>query len=349
MTSPPHELKAVLSTCPEPGQVAEVTPGVRWLRMALPFALNHINLWLLRDEFQGRSGWTLVDTCIDHPAARQVWEKVFQQHLEGLPIVRVVVTHMHPDHIGLAHWLCQRWQAPLWISATDHTHARMGSGAIRGFGGEAAAAFYAQHGMTHPEHLAHIRDRGQYYGRMVPEVPASYRRLLDGMTLEIGGHTWRCISGHGHAPEHMALYNPDRELLISGDMVLPRISTNVAVYESEPEGDPLALFLASIRRFLELPAPTRVLPSHGEPFIGLHTRVAQLIAHHDERLKELLQACTSGLSAYEILPVLFKRELDPLQTTFAMGEAIAHLNHLWHQGRLQRMVGAQGEWRFQAP
>ncbi|MEY2661646.1 MAG: hypothetical protein RLZZ123_2818, partial [Pseudomonadota bacterium] len=113
MTSPPHELKAVLSTCPEPGQVLEVTPGVRWLRMALPFALNHINLWLLRDEFQGRHGWTLVDTCIDHPAAREVWEHVFQHHLENLPIVRVVVTHMHPDHIGLAHWLCQRWQAPL--------------------------------------------------------------------------------------------------------------------------------------------------------------------------------------------------------------------------------------------
>lgn len=348
MTTTPNELTYVLPTCPDPGQITELVPGVRWLRMALPFALNHINLWLLRDHFQGRDGWTLVDTCIDHPESRQAWESVFARHLDGLPIVRVVVTHMHPDHIGLAHWLCARWQAPLWISATDYIQARMGSGAIQGFGGEAAVRFYAQHGMTDPDHLAYIFARGKDFARMVPEVPGSYRRLLDGLTLDIGGHRWRCISGHGHAPEHMALYDAGRDLLISGDMVLPRISTNVTVFESEPEGDPLALFLASIRRFLDLPGTSWVLPSHGEPFVGLHTRVAQLSQHHEDRLGELLAVCGQAQTAYGILPVLFRRELDPLQTTFAMGEAIAHLNHLWHQGRLRRFTDERGQWRFQA-
>jgi glyoxylase-like metal-dependent hydrolase (beta-lactamase superfamily II) len=349
MNSPPNELTPVLAQRPEPGGVCEVMPGVIWLRMALPFALNHINLWLLRDTFQGRDGWTLVDTCIDHPDARLAWEGVIAQHLDGLPIVRVVVTHMHPDHIGLAHWLCERFDAPLWISAADHLNARLGSGAIRGFGGEAAASFYAQHGMTAPEHLQQIHDRGSHYADMVPKVPGSFRRLLDGMGVEIGGHRWRCISGHGHAPEHMALWDDTRAVLISGDMVLPRISTNVAVYETEPEGDPLGLFLSSIDRFLDLPARACVLPSHGDPFVGLHVRIQQLHDHHTERLGELVQACrATAQSAYDLLPVLFKRVLDPHQTTFAMGEAIAHLNHLWHRGRVRRTTGTLGEWRFLA-
>jgi glyoxylase-like metal-dependent hydrolase (beta-lactamase superfamily II) len=349
MTSPPTELTHVLPDRPDAGGVLDVMPGVRWLRMSLPFALNHINLWLLRDEFQGRQGWTLVDTCIDHPASRLAWEGVIADHLDGLPIVRIVATHMHPDHVGLAHWLAPRFDAPLWMSTGDYLNARLGSGTIRGFGGDAAARFYSRHGMTHPEHLAQIRNRGDYYADMVPQVPGSYRRLLDGGLVHIGGHVWRCISGQGHSPEHMALWDEARGVLISGDMVLPRISTNVSVYENEPEGDPLGHFLASIDRFLDLPAQACVLPSHGDPFVGLHVRVAQLHAHHDERLAELVQACdSSAQSAYDLLPVLFKRELDPHQTTFAMGEAIAHLNHLWHRGRVRRDLGADGVWRFQA-
>ena len=348
MTTSSSGLQYFLPNRPELGQIVEVLPGVRWLRMALPFALNHINLWLLRDSFEGRDGWTLIDTCVDQVSTRQAWERVFAEHLEGLPIVRVVVTHMHPDHIGLAHWLCQRWQAPLWISATEHLSARLGSGVNQGFAGAAATDFYARHGLSDPVALAQFRERGLHYAQMVPDVPGSYRRLLDGMTLDIGGQRWRCISGYGHAPEHIALFDAGRGLLVAGDMVLPRISTNVSVHEGEPEGDPLALYLNSIRRFLVLPADTRVLPSHGEPFIGLHQRVEQLCQHHQERLTELLQACHRPQSAVDVLPVLFRRPLDALQTTFAMGEAIAHLNHLWHLGQLRRLQGAAGEWRFQA-
>ena len=350
MNNTPSELTYPLAPQrPAAGQVLDVADGVRWLRMALPFALDHINLWLLRDHFDGRDGWTVVDTRIDHPDARAAWEGVFQHHLDGLPIVRVVITHMHPDHIGLAHWLCERWQVPMWISLGDYLNARMGSGAVRGFGGDAARGFFTCHGITNPEHIQAVGLHGPRYGDMVPQVPANYRRLLDGQTLVIGSRTWRCIAGYGHAPEHMALYDEQGGVLISGDMVLPRISTNVSVYETEPEGDPLGLFLSSLDRYLALPADTLVLPSHGEPFIGLHARVAQLKQHHAERLAELIQACRNQpKTALDILPVLFKRQLDAHQLAFAMGEAIAHLNHLWHQQRLTRSVDAQHVHRFVA-
>jgi glyoxylase-like metal-dependent hydrolase (beta-lactamase superfamily II) len=344
---------------PEPGASIEVAPGVKWLRMALPFALDHINLWLLRDEMPSQTtpgemlqGWTVVDCCITRDEAKAQWERVFARELEGLPILRVVVTHMHPDHIGLAHWLCERWTTVthvcrLWASATDYLSARLGSQSTTGFGGDAAARFFAMHGLTDPDSVEKIRARTGYYAGMVPAVPASYCRIMDGSVITIGGRAWRCISGHGHAPEHIALHSEDAGVLISGDMVLPRISTNVSVYEQEPEANSLALFLASIDKFLPLPESTLVLPSHGKPFTGLHTRIRQLHDHHRDRLAEVIQACAAQpCSAADILPVMFRRPLDLHQTTFAMGEAIAHLHLLWFDGQLQRRVGADGIYRF---
>jgi glyoxylase-like metal-dependent hydrolase (beta-lactamase superfamily II) len=334
---------------PALGSTLEVAPGVRWLRMGLPFALDHINLWLLRDRQEGVEGWTLVDCGIANDATRAAWEQVFAEHLDGLPVLRLIVTHMHPDHIGLAHWLTERWQVRMWVSATDYNAARMASQSTTGFGGERSAAFFASHGLTDPQAMAKVRARSNYYAGMVPQLPESYRRLMDGMLLPIGGHAWRCIAGYGHAPEHIALHSPLLGVLISGDMVLPRISTNVSVYDLEPESDPLALFLTSLTRFDGLPATTLVLPSHGKPFTGLHTRTRQLHQHHAERLAEAMVACSArACSAADLLPVLFKRALDLHQTTFAMGESLAHLHALWHAGRLQRRVGDDGVWRFSA-
>ena len=332
---------------PSPGETMEIAPGVRWIRMALPFALDHINLWLLRDEIDGRPGWTVVDTCISRDEAKAQWEQVFATQLQGLPILRVIVTHMHPDHIGLAWWLCEKWDAPLWISATDFNAARLASQSTTGFGGATAADFFASHGLTDPESLEKIRARASYYPSMVPQVPRRFRRLQDGDTVAIGGREWRCIAGYGHAPEHISLFCQDLCVLISGDMLLPRISTNVSVYDVEPESNPLKQFLGSIDRFTPLAEDTLVLPSHGKPFRGLHERVRQLHAHHDERLREVIEACSEGpKSAADVLPVLFKRQLDLHQTTFAMGESVAHLHALWHAGRLQRRRDAQGIWRF---
>ena len=332
---------------PEPGTVLEVAPGVRWLRMRLPFALDHINLWLLRDRLDGREGWSIVDCGVADDATRAAWEQVFARELDGLPVLRVICTHMHPDHLGLGQWLTERWGCALWISATDWNAARMATRVTTGFGGEAAADFFASHGLTDPAALEKVRERRNHYGALVPAVPASFRRLLDGQVLQIGDTAWRCIAGYGHAPEHMALHAAALGVLISGDMVLPRISTNVSVIDIEPEADPLALYLDSLARYRELPAPTLVLPSHGRPFTGLHRRLAQLAEHHEERYAEVLDACRAApQSAADLLMLLFKRRLDPHQTTFAMGESIAHLHALWHTGRLRRERGADGVLRF---
>lgn len=339
---------------PEMGTTMEVAPGVRWVRMSLPFALDHINLWLLRDRQDGREGWSIVDCGITSDATRAAWERVFEHELGGLPVLRVIVTHMHPDHIGLAHWLTDRWSAPgqpcrLWISASDFNASRLASQSTTGFGGDAAAAFFASHGLTDPESVQRVRQRSNYYASMVPQVPTQFRRLLDGQSVEIGGHAWRCIAGYGHAPEHISLYSESLGVLIAGDMVLPRISTNVSVIDLEPEADPLPLYLDSIERLRALPDDTLVLPAHGRPFRGLHERIGQLQAHHDERLQEVREACAQQpRSAAELLPVLFRRKLDLHQTTFAMGEAIAHLHLLWHRGELRREAHADGVFRFAA-
>ncbi|HEX7686634.1 MAG TPA: MBL fold metallo-hydrolase [Burkholderiaceae bacterium] len=335
-------------TLPAPGDAIDVAPGVRWLRMPLPFALDHINLWLLRDRDEaGREGWAIVDCGVANDATRAAWEQVFAHHLDGLPVLRVIVTHMHPDHIGNAAWLCERWDCRLWISATDWNAARLASQSTTGFGGEHAAAFFRRHGLLDPEALAKVRARSGYYASMVPEVPRQFRRLLDGRVVRIGDHAWRCIAGYGHSPEHMSLHCEALGVLVSGDMVLPRISTNVSVIDVEPEADPLPLYLESIARLRALPAQTLILPSHGRPFTGLHERIGQLERHHDERFADTLAACRAkACSAADLLPVLFRRPLDLHQTTFAMGEAIAHLHALAGRGELRARLDDDGVRRF---
>ena len=344
---------------PAIGTTIEVAPGVRWLRMALPFQLDHINLWLLRDVQDGANGpvqgWTIVDCGISNDATRAAWETIFANELQGLPVLRVIVTHMHPDHIGLAHWLTERWkdgptECRLWISATDYNVAHLASSGVAAIGGEATARFMASHGLTDEASQTSIKARTNYYANMVPRVPASFRRLHDGDTLQIGGRAWRCHAGFGHAPEHMSLHCAELNTLISGDMVLPRISTNVSVHEIEPESNPLVQYLDSIKRMKALPADSLVLPSHGRPFIGLHTRIDQLVAHHDERFAEVLAACAEAPQhAADLLMVLFKRKLDLHQTTFAMGESVAHLHALWLAGTLVRRLDGDGIYRFALP
>jgi glyoxylase-like metal-dependent hydrolase (beta-lactamase superfamily II) len=242
-------------TLPEIGALQEVFPGVFWLRMPLPFALDHINLWLLRDCFEGREGWTIVDCGITSEVIQNAWNTIFENHLQGLPIVRVIVTHMHPDHVGLAHWLCDKWKVPLWMSMTDYLMARWLSskegglkvGAMAG-GGGAADHFY-QHGLTNEDDLEKIRARSDYYSNLVPQVPSRFRRVMDGEDVLIGNRMWQAISGYGHAPEHLSFACIKDQIMISGDMMLPRISTNISVYDSEPDSDPLGMFLDSIGKY----------------------------------------------------------------------------------------------------
>lgn len=337
---------------PQPGTAHTVADGLRWIRMPLPFALNHINLWLLRDNIDGRDGWTVVDCGVSRDEVKALWEQVFENALDGLPILRVIVTHMHPDHIGLAHWLCERWDAPLWMTMTDYAVARLWSRpSVNGVNaggpnGQAAVDHFTRHGLADPQAQDKIRERANYYPSLVPDVPARFVRIMDGDRLSIGGREWRIIVGYGHAPEHASLYCDTLQVLISGDMVLPRISTNVSVFDYEPDANPLPLYLNSLRAYDGIPLETLVLPSHGKPFRGLHERVTQQHTHHAERLQEVLDACTQPMSTTDIVPIMFRRELDVHQLTFAMGEALAHLHALYFEGKLNRETGADGIIRF---
>lgn len=335
-------------------QLMTLRPGLHWVRMPLPFALDHINLWVLDDSFEGELSWTLIDSGIANEPIRDAWQTLWAGPLNGRPLSRMLVTHMHPDHVGNANWLIEQFsgaqnQARLWMSAADYLAAKISSSQTSGHGGERAATYFGEHGLQDKESVARIRERGDYYASMVPALPSAYRRLMDGMNVDIGGRQWRCMAGFGHSPEHIALFAERDGLLISGDMLLPRISTNVSVTDTEPESDALGLFLASLTRMESLPGDTLVLPSHGLPFTGLHERIRALHAHHEARLDELRSVCAhTPVSAADVLPLLFKRTLDLHQTTFAMGEAVAHLNHLWHLGEVKRHKDERGVWRFVA-
>lgn len=335
-------LEFPFAEAPAPGALRNVAPGVHWLRMALPFALDHINLWLLEDG----DGWTLVDTGLADAPTRALWDQVFAGAAGARPVRRVLVTHFHPDHMGNAGWLCERFGVPLWMTQGEYLTAHAVRAGAAGFVPEATLALYRAHGLDEAR-LALVGGRGNQYRRLVSELPTQYRRIVDGETITVHGRAWRVIDGYGHAPEHASLYCESLRLLISGDMLLPKISTHVGVWPTDPEGDPLGLFLRSIGRCRELPQDTLVLPSHGLPFRGAHARVAQLEAHHEARLAELLAACRAApRSAADVVGLLFRRVLDAHQMFFAMGEAIAHLHYLERAGRLRRARGADGVTRF---
>jgi glyoxylase-like metal-dependent hydrolase (beta-lactamase superfamily II) len=325
---------------PQPGTTLEVAPGVRWLSMPLPFQLDHINLWLLEDE----GGWTIVDCGIGDSATRGLWERIFAIIQ---PIKRVIVTHYHPDHAGNAGWLCQRFGVELWTTQGEYltAHAVRTSGA--GYTSEAVLSVFNKNGLDPERSRAMAAMRGNNrYAELVPDFPHAYRRIIEGDRLRIGAREWQAIIGHGHAPEHLSLFSEELNVVIAGDMLLSTISTNVSVWSIDPEGDPLRLFLESVARYRDLPQDVLVLPSHGKPFRGAHARVAQLEQHHEQRLKELLEALQQPKAAGELLPVLFRRPLDTHHMFFAMGEAIAHLHRLYYAGRARRKLGADGVMRY---
>ena len=332
---------------PAPGTTLEVAPGVHWLRMALPFQLDHINLWLLEDGTKEDPGWTIVDSGLGNAPTRELWEKIFAAKFAANPVKRVLVTHYHPDHAGNAAWLCKRFGVELWMTQGEYLTAHAVRTSTAGYTTEAVLAVFRRNGLD-DEHYAGMQGRSNRYAELVPDFPASYRRIIDGDSVRVGSNGWRAIIGHGHAPEHLSLYCKELNVVIAGDMLLSTISTNVSVWSIDPEGDPLRLFLDSIARYRDLPPDVLVLPSHGKPFRGAHARVAQLEKHHRKHFDELLHALDKPRSAGELLGVLFKRKLDPHQTFFAMGEAIAHLHYLHYAGKLRRAAGKDGIVRYEA-
>lgn len=340
----PDTLSHPYPQAPAESRLLQVAPGVYWMRQPLPFALNHVNLWLLR----GDDGWTIVDTGIAGSRGRAQWEHVFSTGLDGVPVERLVVTHYHPDHAGLADWIVRRFDVPLHMTQAEWLMARLLHQDRTSDLAAAFERFYRNAGLTGAE-LTSMLERGNAYPRGVPAVPAAYHRIRHGDQMRIGGRDWRVIGGGGHSPEHAALYCPELELLISGDQVLPRISPNVSVWPLEPEADPLSDFLNGLDRLRGLPERTLVLPSHGLPFHGLESRLDALAAHHAERLEETVGHCAARpRSGAEIMHLLFPRALDTHQTSFALGEALAHLHHLVRLRRMTVETAGDGIHRFRA-
>lgn len=317
---------------PPLGETLEVAPGIHWLRMPLPFKLDHINLWLLEDG----DGWTIVDTGICTDEVKVAWEALFTGAMAGRPVKRVVVTHFHPDHAGLAGWLTERFDAPLVMPLTEWTFGRMLSLDGQDRSQEAFKKFYRRAGFS-KDMMEAVSRRAGGYKKIVSPIPAAFERISDGDSIEIGGRKWRMIVGRGHSPEHACLYCDEADVLISGDQVLPKISPNVSVWPQEPEGRPLSLFIDTIARLRnQIGGDPLVLPSHNWPFKGFHARLDDLDAHHVERLDETVEALHEPSTGVDVLYRLFKRELDEHQTFFAIGETLAHLHHLLEDGRARR-------------
>jgi glyoxylase-like metal-dependent hydrolase (beta-lactamase superfamily II) len=327
---------------PQPGEAIPVAEGVWWIRMPLPFALDHINLWILADG----DGFTLVDTGYGVQATWDLWEKHFTGLLAGKPVKNIVVTHYHPDHVGSAGWLVERTGAPMWMTTGEYLSAHAAREDFGGFDRQNTIDLYIANGVDPASIPESVSKKGGGYGRGVPGVPKRYRRMMHGDKLSIGGRSWEVITVFGHAPEHAALWCESLNVLISGDQVLPRITTNVGVWGNQPEANPLKLFLDSMSRFSHLPGDALVLPSHDRVFLGLHTRIAEYHDHHARRLERLLEGCAEPITAFQALPLLFKRKLDDHQMMFAMGEAIAHLHYLLAQGKVERRVDEAGVRRF---
>ncbi|MBL6958709.1 MAG: MBL fold metallo-hydrolase [Rhodospirillales bacterium] len=328
------DLTFVFEGEPAPGEIREAAPGVFWLRMPLPFKLDHINLWLLEDG----DGWTIIDTGINRDEVKAAWEQVFADHFTDRPLKRVIVTHFHPDHIGLAGWLTERFDVELWTSAAEWTFARMLSIDTGEDLMDCFRRFYRLAGFD-DDLMALVEKRANPYPTRVSPIPTAFRRISDGDEIDINGRTWRIMVGTGHAPEHCCLYCEDLNVLISGDQILPIITPNISIWPQEPDADPLKLYLGSLPRFKPLPDDVLVLPSHKWPFTGLHGRLDVLAHHHDERLEETFAACAEPLTGVEVLKHLFKRELDDHQVFFAIGESLAHLHYLMGQGRIEKIQG----------
>jgi glyoxylase-like metal-dependent hydrolase (beta-lactamase superfamily II) len=326
---------------PLPGQTLPLAPGLLWLRMPLPFALNHINLWLIEDG----SDWVLVDTGVPDQKSRALWRAVLAGPMAGRPLSRLIVTHFHPDHMGLAAWLLRQFPVAMETTQAEWLYGRMLSLDSGEAFVEASVAFYRGAGFT-DDLLALVAERGNAYGKRVKYIPSACRRLRDGDVLRLGPHRWQVIVGEGHAPEMACLWCEERNLLISGDQILPSISPNVSVWPNEPDADPLRLFLGSLERFRRLPADCLVLPSHGRPFYGLHERIDALARHHQDRLEETREACRQPITAYDLLTIMFPRELDSHQLFFAIGESLAHLHYLAAKGQLVRETDSAGVHRF---
>jgi len=329
--SPPGELTYPFPQAPGTGEVVEVAPGILWVRLALPFRLDHVNIYLIEDD----GGWAVFDAGIADEASRAAWEALLAGPLAGARLTRLIVSHAHPDHIGLAGWLCERHGLPLLCSQTTYLsclNISLSPGALEA---KPYRDFYRRHGLS-AEMTELVSTRGHSYLKMVTPLPLTFMRLLSGDNLTIGGRQFRVYSGDGHAPEQILLYLPEEKVLLAADQVIAKITPNISVWAVDPDGDPLGHYLRSTRLIRQhVPEDTLALPGHQLPFYGLQQRCEEIVAHHDERCRQIAEACESGpKSVADLVPVLFPRQLDAHQLSFAFSEVHAHVNRMLRRGEL---------------
>jgi glyoxylase-like metal-dependent hydrolase (beta-lactamase superfamily II) len=326
---------------PKPGEAVEIAPGVKWLRMPLGGSLAFINVWALDDG----SGWAIVDTGMGGPDTQKAWRAAFAGDLANRPATRVFVTHMHPDHIGMAGWLTRKFQCRMWISRLEYLMCRSLAADTGREAPADALTFYKAAGWGEDD-LETYRARFGGFGRALHALPDSFHRLNDGDQVKIGEHTWMVVVGSGHSPEHACLWCPELKLMISGDQVLPKISSNVSVFPTEPEGDPLTDWLVSLKRIKgKVPDDVLVLPAHNDPFHGLHARIDHLIGGHERGLTRLRALIAEPKRSVDVFHVLFRRKIDSNLLGMATGEALAHLNCLLARGQAVRTRDENGvDW-----
>ena len=326
---------------PARGFTTEVAPGVHWIRMPLPYALNHINLWAIDDG----AGWAIVDTGVRTDETAAVWRELFSNARDERPLTRVFVTHMHPDHVGMAGWLTRKFGVRLWMSRLEYLSCRA---MVSDTGREAPldAIEFCHRAGWGAAAIETYRARFGNFGKHIQTLPDSFRRLHDGEEFAIGAHTWRVVIGSGHSPEHACLYCPELKLLISGDQVLPRISSNVSVYPTEPDADPMTNWLDSLAKIeREVADDVLVLPAHNECFRGLHARIDALAKGQQRSLERLRRSLVEPKRAIDVFGALFARvigEADVSLLGMATGESLACLNHLMRRGEVSREFDAGG-------
>ena len=322
------------------GEVVEVARGILWIRLPLPFRLDHVNIYLVEDD----NGWAVVDTGIGDGITRRVWEQLMTGPLAGVKLTRIFVTHFHPDHIGLAGWLAERFKIPLLCSQTTYLSSQNISLNPGLLDSKFYHDFYLRHGMD-ADTVAQVSTNGHAYLGMVETLPPVFMRCVSGDTLRIGRRNFEVIAGNGHAPEQLMLYCRAEHILVAGDQVIANITPNVSVWAVDPEGDPLGLYLKSLSSMVEQIEPSAlVLSGHQLPFFGLHTRCQQIINHHRTRCAMIDEACrTKAHSVADLVPVIFSRPLDAHQLGFAFSEVHAHVNYMVRQGCLSKEIAEQRE------
>ena len=325
---------------PGTGELIALADGVGWARLPIPGSLRHINIWILDDG----DGVALVDTGLDIAPCREAWEALFAGPLAGRTVTRVICTHFHPDHLGLAGWLTERFAVPLWMTRGEWLFGRMLASDVRDAPPPAAVAFWRAAGWDEARIDAESAKGWGRFASIVSPIPVGYVRMEEGDRFPVGGRTWRVLIGSGHCPEHACLIDDEGGLMIAGDQVLPRITSNVSVGLSEPEADPLGEWLASIARLKDLPDSLLVLPSHGEPFTGLHARLDALAHGHRDRLDALHSKLDEPRRAVDCFGTLFARQIEDGMYGLATGEALAHLRRLEVEGRAVREVRDGVHW-----